>query len=240
LARVKKDDELMSLLSDFISEVKVSGLMRTARYSVLMPFIISTTEENKDPRLVSMFCDQVQIPGLNYNTAPNLTYGETREAPYQRMYDNLSLSFYVDNEMKVKKYFDDWQYSIQNPVTRSFNYYANYIKPIQIGVEDIASKTKYMVELRECYPKTVGAIQMDSASKDLMKLSVTLAYKYWIPIGGYTYDDTDLLNKTNDGLFSEIAGVFNGIASSPVGGLLMNYGLTGLQNKLTTIAGYNA
>ena len=230
----------MSLLSDFITEVKVSGLMRTARYSVLMPFIISTTEENKDPRLVSMFCDQVQIPGLNYNTNPILTYGETREAPYQRMFDNITLSFYVDNEMKVKKYFDDWQFSIQNPVTRTFNYYSDYIKPIQIGVEDIESKTKYMVELRECYPKTVSSIQMDAASKDLMKLSVTIAYRYWVPIGGYTYDEINLLNQTSDGLFSEIKGVFNGIANSPVGGLLMNYGITSLQNKLATIAGYNA
>ena len=227
----------MSMLTDFISEIKTSGLMRTARYTVYMPFIVSESDENKDPRLVSMFCDQVQIPGLNYNTSPNAIWGETREAPYGRMFDNITLSFYVDNEMKVKKYFDDWQYTIQNPETRTFNYYNYYVKPIQIDVEDLASKTKYVVELRECYPKTISAIQMDAASKDLMKLSVTLAYKYWVPVGGYKYNDDDLVSQTSDGLFSEIAGVFTGIANTKLGGLAMNYGITKAQNAVTSFSG---
>lgn len=211
--------------------------MRTARYSVTMPLIVSQTEENKDPKLVSVFCDQVQIPGLNYNTSAHMTYGETREVPYGRMFDSITLSFYVDNEMKVKKYFDDWQYTIQNPVTRNFNYYNNYIKPIQIDVEDISSKTKYTVELRECYPKTVGSIQMDAASKDLMKLSVTLAYKYWVPVQGYKYNEGNILNQTSDGLFSEISGVFSGIANTQLGGLAMNYGITKMQNAATSFSG---
>lgn len=227
----------MSKLSDFVSQIKTSGLMRTARYSVIMPYVPSESDVNKDPRLVSMFCDQIQIPGLNYNTTANAMYGETREVPYGRLFDSLSLSFYVDNKMKVKKYFDDWQYSIQNPVTRTFNYYNYYVKPIQIEVEDVSSKTRYMVELRECYPKTVSSVQMDAASKDVMKLSVTLAYKYWVPIGGYTLTDGDLLNQTSDGLFSEISGVFNGIANTPIGGLAMNYGITKAQNAATSFSG---
>jgi hypothetical protein len=227
----------MSKLTDFISELKVTGLMRTSRYSVYMPIIQSETGENKDPKLVSMFCDQVQLPGLNYNTNPNVSFGETREVPYGRLFDSISLSFYVDNQMKVKKYFDDWQYTIQNPVTRTFNYYNYYVKPIQIEVEDISSKTRYSVELRECYPKTVGSIQMDAASREIMKMSVTLAYKYWIPVQGFNIGEEDLLNQTSDGLFSEISGVFNGIASTPLGGLAMNYGITKMQNAATSFSG---
>ena len=41
------------------------------------------------------------------------------------------------------------------------------------------TERRYSVALYECYPKTIGSIQMDQASKDVMKLSVGMQYKYW-------------------------------------------------------------
>lgn len=209
----------MAKLNDFISEVKQSGLMRTARYTVIIPTAQNST-------LLSMYCDQVQLPGLNYNTVANASYGETREVPYGRLFDNLSLSFYVDNEMIIKKFFDDWMYTVQDPNDRSFNYYKNYIKDIQIQVEDTESNTKYSIMLHECYPKTIGSIQLDYASKDVMKLNVTLAYKYWKPVDGYNMTST-YINRTQDGLLAEYQNIFTGIT-----GIIGNALLTNLENSI--------
>lgn len=172
----------MAKLQEFTSIIKKNGLMRTARYTVEMgrPEIMSRFNYSSvDVETIAILCDQVQVPGLNYSTTANLSYGETREIPYTRLYDNITMSFYVDNDMLTKKYFDDWLFSIQNPVTRTFNYYNQYTTDIIIKVEDLNNESPYAVKLFECYPKNISAISLDYSTRDVMKLSLTMAYKYW-------------------------------------------------------------
>ncbi len=94
-------------------------------------------------------------------------------------YEPITLSFFVDANMNVKKLFDAWINSIQLQDTRKFNYYDSYTCPMKIYVQDTAEQNRYIVELFEVYPKTVNAIQLDYASRDVMKLQVTMMYKYW-------------------------------------------------------------
>ena len=127
---------------------------------------------------------------MNYSTAANVTYGESREIPYTRLYDNISMSFYVDNDMTTKRYFDDWLFSIQDPSKRVFNYYENYITDIIIKIEDLNNNTAYGIKLIEAYPKTISAIDLDYSSKEVMKINVNMAYKYWTPIDLSDYEYT--------------------------------------------------
>jgi len=164
-------------INNFISEVKFEGLARQNRFAVLFtpPVNIGTP----DLQTVLLFCDTSQLPGVNFSTVQNRTYGEFREIPYEKLYDNLNMSFYVDTKMKVKSLFDSWINQIQNPVTRNFNYYNNYTCNMKINVQDTVDRTRYQLTLYECYPKTLGAISLDYASKEIMKLPVTMQYKYW-------------------------------------------------------------
>jgi hypothetical protein len=166
------------MLDKFIAQVKSQGLARSNRYVVTFTPPLTGLSPSV-PETLSLFCDQVQLPGMNFSTAQNRTYGEFREVPYEKLFDNLNMSFYVDKNMYVKRVFDNWMEAIQNPETRAFNYYKNYTTGMDIEVRDLMDRTTYVVSLWECYPKTIGAIQMDYASKDVMKLSVTMQYKYW-------------------------------------------------------------
>ena len=165
------------MLKDVISEVKRGSLARNNRYAVIFT---PPAKVNPDSlRKVLLFCDQIQLPGVNYSTVQNRTFGEFRETPYEKLFDNLSMSFYVDNDMKVKSLFDDWVSIIQNPRTRTFSYYNDYISKMTIEVQDLQNKTRYEMTLWECYPKNIGSIQLDYANKDFMKMQVTMQYKYW-------------------------------------------------------------
>lgn len=183
----------MAKLNEFTSYIKSIGLMRTARYSVQMgiPKTMTNNPTVASNRLnnISLLCDQVVIPGLNYNTIDNMSYGEIREVPYLRLYDNINLSFYVDNDMNTKRYFDDWLFTIQNAYTRTFNYYNDYTTTINLYVEDLNNNPSYAIQLFECYPKSISPIQMDYASKDVMKITVNMAYKFWNPIA---YERTNM------------------------------------------------
>lgn len=174
----------MAKLQEFTSYIKTVGLMRNSRYTVEIASCKSMLGKYSafNTSTVTFLCDQVQLPGFNYATQPNATFGETREIPSLRMYDNISLSFYVDNGMISKNYFDDWLFCVQDPIKRTFNYYNNYISDIIIRVEDLNNNTTYGVKLHEAYPKSVSSIQLDYSAKDVMKMNVNLAYKYWEPL----------------------------------------------------------
>lgn len=167
-------------LKDFIANVKTGGLMKTSRYSVLMQTPTSIQGKQKaDIRKVLLFCSDIQLPGLNITTAQNRTFGEVREAPYDRIYDNVNLTFYVDQNMDVKEYFDAWINSIQNPQTRKFEYYKNYITEMYIQVEDARDDSRYLVILHEAYPKGLSPIQLGYDNKEVMKLQVSMNYRNW-------------------------------------------------------------
>ena len=214
------------MLKDFISEIKRGSLARNNRYAVIF-----TPPKRVNPgslRKVLLFCDQIQLPGVNYSTVQNRTFGEFRETPYEKLFDNLNMSFYVDNDMKVKTLFDEWIGSIQDPITRTFSYYEQYISEMKIEVQDLQNKTRYEMTLYECYPKNIGSIQLDYANKDFMKMTVTMQYKYWTATPISTLEDgrkiptnfIDKLTQNFTGFQEQLNGVIGERAGNFVTGAL--------------------
>lgn len=163
-------------IDQFVTAVKTRGIARTNRFDTIIAF----PGENQDTsRLATLFCESSSLPGINLATVPSRVYGEARELPYERMFDPVTLTFFVDAEMKVKTAFDKWNMSIINQQTRSVDYYDNYTRPIFIYVRNVDDTTPCVITLHEAYPKTIGSIQLAAESRELMKVSVTFQYRYW-------------------------------------------------------------
>jgi hypothetical protein len=165
-------------LKNFIALVKTEGLMRSSRYTVSIR-VPNSMSYAPNMRKILLFCSDVTIPGVSMATNQIRIHGEVREAPNEKMFDNASLSFYVDNNMEVKKFFDQWMESIQDPWSRNFNYYDEYTSEIKIEVEDTKNRKRYEIEMHECYPKNIGQIQVGYDQKEVMKLQISMNYKYW-------------------------------------------------------------
>jgi hypothetical protein len=170
----------MSKISDFVAQIG-GGLARTNRFDIVFTPPSSVEIEGIIPgQQLTVLCEKVQLPGLTVNTTPIRIYGEVRETPYELNYEPINMSFYVDNAMGVKIFFDKWIKSIQDPYSRYFNYYEDYIcGQMDIYVQDTLDQDRYKVRLYEVYPKSVSAVQMDYVSKDVMKLDVQMMFKYW-------------------------------------------------------------
>jgi hypothetical protein len=130
-------------------------------------------------KLVSWFCEVTSLPGMNIATSPQRIFGEIRQMPYERMFDPVTMSFYVDGDMEVKAAFERWIHLIFNQTSRTINYYENYVRDISITVKDVEDNTPYILTLKEAYPKSIQSIQLSAESKDIMKLTVQIEYKYW-------------------------------------------------------------
>lgn len=167
-------------LNDFISEIKKDGLARQNRFSVLITTPKSLLNQQNNLELVQLFCEQAVLPSITFASQPIKTFGEDREVIYDRNFEDVTLTFLVDRNMYVKKFFDDWTDSIIDPYTRITGFYEQYSTRIIISVQDLNDKDVYTSVIYEAYPKNVAQIQLDNNSKDVMKMTVTFAYKYHI------------------------------------------------------------
>jgi len=167
-------------LTNFISEISRSdGLARNNRFSVLISPPDFITIDNQKLQLLNLFCDTAQLPGVNILTNQVRTYGEVREVPYEVSYEPVTMTFYVDKSLMVKRFFDEWLLGTHIGETRNHRYYKEYAKTIDVFVEDLEDKSVHLVTLYEAYPKNISAISLDYSAKDIMKVSVTFQYKYW-------------------------------------------------------------
>lgn len=198
----------MAQLNDFIGQIKGEGLMRNNRYVIVMPLPkgLAGTYNTGQMQKVLLFCDSISVPGVTISTMPARTYGEIREMPWEKIYSPANLSFYVDNSMEVKKLFDQWQGIIQSPTTRNMGYYDDYKTTITITIVDVFNNSRYDVTLHEAYLKDIGAIQMDASNRDVMKLNVTIQYKYWTS----TDANSSVAYPDNRGFFEKLFGGFLG------------------------------
>lgn len=169
------------MLNEFISKVKNTGLAKTNRYRVTIATPSLMTGFMNSGRLITLFCESTSLPGQVIATTEQRIMGETREFPYIKQYDNITLSFYIDNNFEVKGFFDNWLNSVSNTQNKITSYYKDYIAPtVLIEVLPMDSEVStYSITLHEAYPKGISAIQLSADSRDIAKIGVSLNYKYY-------------------------------------------------------------
>lgn len=165
-------------LSDFIAKVKKDGIAKTNRFVTRFSLPSKMVNAMEGAKLVELFCEQSVLTGMNIASQAVRTYGESREVTYDRVFAPINLTFLVDRKMEVVKFFNDWIDIIVDPVTRLNGYYADYVSTVDIYIQDNQNRNTYASRLYECFPKTISDIQLDSSSKDAMRLNVQFVYKY--------------------------------------------------------------
>jgi hypothetical protein len=166
------------MINEFISQIKRRSLARVNRYLVHLGNVEGVSPV--DGKLAQLFCDSVVLPGIEIESAAVRIYGESREMPYGIAYNSIPMNFYVDSDMVVKSMFDKWMRKIFDPVSRTLSYQNTYKTEIRISVLNVEYDTpRYEIVLHDAWPKSVGGIQLDTNSRDIMKLPVVFQYKHW-------------------------------------------------------------
>lgn len=171
-------------IQEFKSNIRTSGLAKANRYLVELnaPPTLNSRQEPfiSNLRMIRLMCDSAQLPGTSFGTNPVRSYGETREVAYERIFEPITLTFYMDKDLLIKRMFDVWIESVQSIQTRDFNYPSDYLCPqMSIHVYDISNTPVYTTTLFNAFPKQVQAINLDYGSRDIMKLTVTMQYEWY-------------------------------------------------------------
>ena len=169
------------MLNDFISNAKTIGLARTNRYRVTITPPNSMITHMNSGRLITLFCESVNLPGHSLVTVEQKIIGETREFYYKKIYNSNRMTFYIDNNFEVKSFFNTWVDRIISTQGKTTSYYEEYIAPtITIDVLPLHSEiASYSTTLYEAYPNFVSDIKYAANSRDVAKVNVNFVYKYY-------------------------------------------------------------
>ena len=109
-------------LDNFKSEVLTRDLARSAKFEILLTPPRSLLNI-VDMKLINIFCESSNIPGINIATRPFRIYGPAYQRPVSADYggEGITMVFAVDANMLVRKFFDAWLNTIINPLTFNVN-----------------------------------------------------------------------------------------------------------------------
>ena len=197
------------------------------------------------------FCDGASMPGRTITDETNdVLYGPERSIARGVSYDDISLSFYMDQNMAEQVLFKSWQNLAISPNTYNSNYYDEYVGSIDIfpliGLQQGQNIKRAMQQeqtadgeplaratlganfthLVEAFPKTVAPIDLNYNNSGLAKVSVTFSYRFAV-----TPADLATVGVGEQGV---LQGRLRGDVRLPTDGLDQRFGKTfgGLIRKL--------
>lgn len=199
---------------DFLSHFK-SGIMKSNRfrieftlpkgvsgstgiYSVNSGAISSTIRSSESgfngKGSINLKCHTASLPMRSLQTLDFKCNSTVFKVPYMTSYDPISLTFYADGNMDTREYFELWQSAVMNFGNNTINFYSEYISDVKLYVQNESGADVYGIILYECYPISIGMIDMSYASTNMpLNIQIMLSFKSWIPMSN---SNADNFNRT--------------------------------------------
>ena len=172
-------------IDDFKSNM--TSFARPNLFEVVIHPLGGSTEDSPINRKLSFSCHSCSLPGASIATtekdAPQAAY---RSIAYQRMYEDVSMSFYVSGDMKEIEVFQNWMKLMVDPTNNRVGYHKSYASTnIEIKNLDQNQRKVLTTTLFEAYPKTLAAVDLSYGTNDeVMSISVTFTYRYYEQVFG--------------------------------------------------------
>ena len=192
-------------LQRFIENINgIGGLAKTNRFKVLIviPTILGTS--NDATETLSLLCETAELPGKTLQTADVKIYGPTYKVPYQKQFQDISLTFLCSVNGFERTIFDRWIDYIMPTQTSNLRFRNDYLTSIKIlhlndadslsintftdeenrnvAIDDIGGTTIKEVHLDDAFPLGYAAQQLNWGDDGFQKLTVQFAYRRFIEI----------------------------------------------------------
>ena len=174
----------MGAINEFIGVVKKSnGLAKANRYEVDI-YAPQNHPGGTEGRNLNLLCNAITMPGHNLEQqTQRLATEPAREMVQSRSFaGNITASFYLDQGLGIKSWFDKWLELAINPATHKARYYNEYIG--EMNIYQLGGKGRtYGIKCEEVYPATIGPIEYSYDSTDTIGLlTIEFAYRRWIEL----------------------------------------------------------
>ena len=165
-----------------INDFKASftkDVARTNRFDVEIPVPLTLIPYLSSAKSLKYRCETAQFPGRTFATTEQKTYGPIEKFPYLNTYNDLDLTFIVDDDMNQKIFFDAWMSYINPLYNNNYRYKGDYATTLVINQYDVSGEKTYSINLNEAFPISMNQMDLSWGDDSYHKLSVTFAYTYW-------------------------------------------------------------
>ena len=165
-----------------INDFKASftkDVARTNRFDVEIPVPLTLIPYVSSARNLKYRCETAQFPGRTFATTEQKTYGPIEKYPYLNTYNDLDLTFIVDDDMSQKIFFDAWMNYINPLYNNNYRYKGDYATTIIVNQYNVSGEKTYSINLNGAYPISINQMDLNWNDDSYHKLSVTFAYTYW-------------------------------------------------------------
>ena len=165
-----------------INDFKASftkDVARTNRFDVEIPVPLTLIPYVSSARSLKYRCETAQFPGRTFATTEQKTYGPIEKYPYLNTYNDLDLTFIVDDDMSQKIFFDAWMSYINPLYNNNYRYKGDYATTIIVNQYNVSGEKTYSINLNGAYPISINQMDLNWNDDSYHKLSVTFAYTYW-------------------------------------------------------------
>jgi len=165
-------------INDFKSSF-TGDLSRQNRFDVNIPVPLTLLPYVKSATNLTYRCENANLPGRTFATTEQKSYGPVEKFPYETTYNDIDLTFILDDDMKTKLLFDAWLNYINPMYNYNWRYKENYATAITINQYSVTNELTYSVNLYDAYPISMNQLDLDWNGEGYHRLSVTFAYTYW-------------------------------------------------------------
>lgn len=182
-------------INDFMSEIKTRGVVRQHTFVVTMSPPPALNEYVGRTRPLTLRCEAASIPDVALATQEILRYGygPLESAPYNAVFSGVNLTFVLDKNSFVYRYFYRWINSVvnfntnqgmvgSNPDTGHNPYFINFkdniVTEIMITMFDEQTQPIIQTKLHKAYPKAISAIDLNwGTNNDIVRLNVAMGFR---------------------------------------------------------------
>lgn len=128
-----KEDDLMSLdIDNFKGAVSAGGgIARSNIWMVQLPTNIPRAP-NLNSNTMNLICKNVTMPGRQIVTSDRMIGMKPFKTAYGYLHDDVSMTFQVLNDNKIRDYFYAWSELVVNTETKELNYFNEYTRDVKI------------------------------------------------------------------------------------------------------------
>lgn len=242
--------------TDFIQ--RFSNIAQTSQFRAIiniqnLPFTSTYAPANRYTEDLSILCCETSLPGSRFSTTENNQdyYGVSQKFAYRRDFDSMDMSFYVDSDYKIMKFFEQWMDFIASPdqsystvgdnVASNNSFYRfkypsfyktnMYIHKFNKDYDNIKSEIVY--NFVDAFPINMSSIPVSYDASQLLKVSVSFSFdRYYINRSGATISSIQSDSTTASNSSGNQNGAVTPSQSSNTGG---STGQTPFTSKTTTL-----
>ena len=129
---------------------------------------------------INLYCNMCSIPERDIqNVEWKDTAGESRQLGLIHTHARgMSVSYYCSEDLRERKFFEQWQNAIFNPVNKRRSYYKDYVGTMEvIKYNSTWSQIEAVYKFNEVYPSNIGAQTMTFEGSALVRLDIAFKFR---------------------------------------------------------------